>query len=124
MNEKNPVKFLGFVRPSSIYAKFRIETPEYEEIIVAHGGDWTKEGAMSCHHHYKAYEDVQADLGAGYEFKAKEYVSLLKRTFFKFERESLSDDYSIVVPATGEEIYLEIYGVNFGRLYLLWHGEI
>lgn len=124
MNEKRPVERCGWVGPSSTYVKFSINTNQYDRILIAHEGRWTEDGDMLCHPHYHRYEDVQADLGCGYVFKDKEFVSILKRSFFLYEREWGCPEYSIVVPATGEEIYFEIYGVKDGSLELLWHGEV
>ncbi len=124
MNEKIPIDHCCFVGPSSSYAKFGINATEYDMILVAHEGHWTEEGDMCRHCHYKSYEAVQADLGCGFKFRDKEYVRTLDRSFFIFERDALSREYSLVVPATGEEKYFEIYGIKYGRLNLLWQSII
>ncbi len=117
------VKHVGFCGPSAIYAKFRIEETGYNQIIVAHEGRWCEENGMCCHPHFANYEDVQASLGSGLVFQGKEYVNLIHRSLFKFEYDD-TNEHILVVPATGEEISLEIYGVKYNQLDLLWKGEI
>ena len=68
----------------------------------------------------------QKDLGKGLSFVKKEYTENLNRSLFLFDFEYTSDKLHILaVPATGEEIYFEIYGVDqFGALVLLIEREL
>lgn len=137
---QSPVQCVGFVGPSNMYLKFLIDPTKYHTVIVAHEGDWTGSEAMACHRHYPTYEAVQAWLGNGFRFRGKEYVRLIDRSLFKFEwdssvvksslfgflmtgKEFERSESSIAIPATGEEVWCEIYGEENGRLYLLWEGE-
>lgn len=98
-----------------------------EKILIAHEYDWTHSTAMSCHQEYKLYEDVQRDLGKGLIFKCKEYSVLLNRSLFlyDFELSSKRTEVKIAVPATGEEVCFEIYGLDdCGKVYLLLGREL
>lgn len=59
-------------------------------------------------------------------FIRKEYSEVLKRSLFFFDFEDTSNgNYVLAVPATGEEIYFEIYGVDqSGSLVLLLEREL
>ena len=81
-------------------------------ILVAHEGDWTKEEGMSCHSEYKFYEDVQCDLGKGLVFRVKGFSTINRRSLFLFDVDKAYNEHILAVPATGEEIYFEIYGVD------------
>lgn len=94
--------------------------------MVAHEGDWLDTDGMPCHSKYKFYEYVQKTLGKGLTFIYKEYSKILNRSLFLFDFEFTSNNYYIlVVPATGEEINFEIYGVDHsGALVLLDKREL
>ena len=68
----------------------------------------------------------QKDLGKGLTFIRKEYSENRKRSLFLFDFEYVSDgNYLLAVPATGEEIYFEIYGVDqSGAMVLLVEREL
>lgn len=123
------VFFLGW---KGTYAFFEIKRgmlpngKMFERILVSHEGNWIDSNGMICHPDYKLYEDVQAALGKGLTFVKKEYSKLMNRSRFLYDFEYQSDgDYVLAVPATGEEIYFEIYGVDqFGALVLLVEREL
>lgn len=57
----------------------------------------------------------------------KEYSKLLNRSLFLYEIAPPVKGlgYKIAVPATGEEVYFEIYGVDSnGIQYLMLHREL
>lgn len=127
MGNRDYVEFLGW---EGTYAKFKIRRAKLpnggtlERIIVAHEGDWTTAEGMWCYREYEAYEEVQKELGRGLSFIAKEYSDVLKRSLisysFKYGSEAI-----LAVPATGEEIYFEIYGSDRNHgLYLLVEREL
>lgn len=125
------INFLNFCGPSRIYASFHIDRMDLPNgknltaILVAHEGDWTTEEGMSCHFPYKRYEDVQKDLGKGLIFKRKGFSKVNRRSLFLFDIDKTSNEHILAVPATGEEIYFEIYGIDkSGDLVLLVEREL
>ena len=125
------INFLNFCGPSRIYASFHIDRMDLPNgknltaILVAHEGDWTTEEGMSCHFPYKRYEDVQKDLGKGLVFKRKGFSKVNHRSLFLFDIDKTSNEHILAVPATGEEIYFEIYGIDkSGDLVLLVDREL
>lgn len=120
------VNFLGWNGPGSLYAFFKVAQGEMSKLLVAHEGNWLDERGMSFYPDYELYEDVQKDLGKGLRFIKKEYSKLLKRSIFLYDFEYNNDrEYILAVPATGEEIYFEIYGVDrHGALVLLVEREL
>lgn len=129
MDDNELVQFAGY---NGSYAMFRIARKmlpngnSFEKLLVAHEGHWIDEAGMICHPKYKFYEDVQADLGKGLTFVKKEYSELLRRSLFLYDFERTSDaEYILSVPATGEEISFEIYGIdNLGTKVLLMEREL
>lgn len=121
------IKFLGWGGPKSHYGLFEIKRGmlpngnSFEKILVAHEGECIDVDSMSFHEEFKLYEDVQKELGKGLSFLEKEYSEHRNRSFFLYDFEYTDDgEYILAVPATGEEIYSEIYGVDqFGSLNLL-----
>lgn len=119
-------EFLGW---KGSYALFKIKRGvlpngnSFEELLVAHEGNWT---TRIGYPEYEHYEDVQKDLGKGLTFETKEYSELHKRSFFLYSFDwSGYGEYILAVPATGEEIYFEIYGVDsYGALVLLVEREL
>ncbi|MGN0213930.1 MAG: hypothetical protein ACI4AH_03870 [Muribaculaceae bacterium] len=129
--ETRHVSFINWCGPSYIYASFqinRIDLPSGKDIIsimVAHEGDWLSEEGMSCNPHYRRYEDVQEDLGKGLIFRQKGFSEINCRSLFLFDIDKKSQKHILAVPATGEEIYFEIYGVDTnGDLVLLDKREL
>ncbi len=127
MENRDFVEFLGW---EGSYARFKIRRERLpngqtlERIIVAHEGDWTQAEGMSCHPEYDAYEDVQEALGSGLTFVAKEFSEMLRRSLFTYAFEYGSEAV-LAVPATGEEIYFEIYGSDrYHGLFLLVEREL
>ena len=82
-----------------------------EKIIVCHQGNWTTEDAMNCHPQFEKYEDVQAAMGHGLHLIKKYFLPDKNRTCFEYRL--LEKECMLVVPATGEEIDFEIYGLGF-----------
>lgn len=124
------VKFLGW---QGSYARFQIRREKlpngniFKAIIVSHEGEWTKEESMLCHGEFCFYENVQNKLGRGLIFKEKGYIPILNRSFFRYDFMPfmLGREYILAVPATGEEIKFEIYGVDEGgALVLLCEREL
>lgn len=120
------VEFLGW---EGGYAKFKIKRTKLpngrtlERIIVAHEGDWITDGIWG-YRKYNAYEDVQNALGSGLAFIEKEYSAVLKRSLMSYSFEYGSEAI-LAVPATGEEIYFEIYGSDrLHGMYLLVEREL
>ena len=138
------VKFLD--RPMGCYARFEISVGllpnghRMERIIVAHEGRfWIEPNGMKYYPKYNSYEQVQEGLGQGLTFITKEYSSDMERSLFEYAityrrppKRSLFE-YTVgypapiilAVPATGEEIYFDIYGIDQDRqMYRLFHGEL
>lgn len=123
------VKFLGWNGTYAIFSIKRGILPNeknFERVLVAHEGHWVDSDGMFCYPEYELYEDVQKGLGKGLTFVKKEYSEFLKRSLFLYEFNYEPDgNYVLAVPATGEEIYFEIYGVDqFGGLVLLVEREL
>ena len=125
------INFLNFCGPSRIYASFHIDRMDLPKgknlmaILVAHEGDWTTEEGMYCHDHYKYYENVQSDLGKGLVFRRKGFSAINSKSLFLFEIDKTCNEHILAVPATGEEIYFEIYGIDkSGDLVLLVDREL
>ena len=130
-SETRHISFINWCGPSHIYASFQInrtDLPSDREmrfLLVAHEGDWTTEEGMSCHSAYKRYEDVQKDLGKGLVFRRKGISKVNRRSLFLFEIDKTCNEHILAVPATGEEIYFEIYGIDAdGNLVLLVKQEL
>lgn len=123
------VEFLGW---EGSYARFRIHKTalpngnDFEQIAVTHEGDWISYGAMCCHTEYQHYEDVQQSKGKGLIFIGKQFREDIKRSEFKFRFLPWGcNDHILAVPATGEEIYFEIYGLDSnGNSVLLDEREL
>ena len=64
------------------------------------------------HTNREIYEDVQGDLGKGLVFRRKGFSVINRRSLFLFEIDKTCNEHILAVPATGEEIYFEIYGVD------------
>ena len=90
-----------------------------DKILIIHEGDWIGEEAMTCHPRYTRYEDVQFDMGDGLLLLRK-WFSLEKRRSY-FEYKMIKNKSLLAVPATGEEIDFEIYGIgtNNNKILLL-----
>lgn len=127
MENRDFIEFLGW---EGSYAKFKVKRGQLpngrtiERIIVAHEGNWTTADGMWCYREYDSYEDVQKKLGSGLSFIAKEYSDVLKRSLISYSFE-YGSEVILAVPATGEEIYFEIYGSDRNHgLYLLVELEL
>lgn len=125
------IKFTGWEK--GVYGTFQLESALLqpgiwaERILIAHEGDWMDAARMRFYKGYENYEEVQQDLGDGLKFVGKEYSKLLNRSFFLYEivRPVKGLGYKIVVPATGEEVYFEIYGLDSkGIQYLMLQREL
>lgn len=127
MVNRDFIEFLGW---EGTYAKFKIKRAQLpnsgtlERIIVAHEGDWTTTESMGCYPEFDSYENVQKELGSGLTFISKEYSNVMKRSLFSYSFDYGSEAI-LAVPATGEEIFFEIYGSDrYHGLYLLIEGEL
>lgn len=123
------VEFLGW---EGSYARFRIhKTPlpngyDFKQVVVTHEGDWISVGAMCCYPEYRHYEDVQQSMGKGLIFIGKQFRGDIKRSVFRFKFWPWgSGEYILAVPATGEEVCFEIYGIDSkGNSTLLVEREL
>lgn len=127
MENRNFVEFLGW---EGSYARFKIKRAKLpngrtiERIIVAHEGNWTNTDGLMSYREYHAYEDVQKALGNGLNFIAKEYSTIMNRSLFSYSFD-FGSEAVLAVPATGEEIYFEIYGSDqYHGLFLLVEREL
>lgn len=84
-----------------------------DKIRISHEGNWIDEDAMICHPKYDKYEDVQKELGKGLWFLRKWYSPQERKSNFEFK--VLNNESILAVPATGEEIDFEIYGLGPAR---------
>lgn len=93
-------------------------------IIVAHELDWV-EGERTYHQYSSGYEAIQEKLGINLKFVCKEHSETLQRTLVRYEFEDNYKAGLLFTPATGEEIYFEIYGIDdmHSVLHLMWKGE-
>ena len=96
----------------------------FKRVIVAHEGNWLTSDFRQFYG-YDTYEDAQRKYGIGLIFVSKEYSDVLNRTLFSFEFEDFFSEAILAVPATGEEIYFEVYGSdNNHGLVLLTEREL
>lgn len=69
-------------------------------------------------------ENIEKALGYGLDFDAKEYSTIMKRSLFSYSLDYVKDAV-LAVPATGEEIYFEIYGADDHHgMFLLVEREL
>lgn len=127
MENRDFIEFLGW---EGSYAKFKVKRAllpngrSLDHIIVAHEGNWITTDGIWFYREYNAYEDVQQKLGTGLLFIAKEYSEVLNRSLVSYSFE-YGNEAILAVPATGEEIYFEIYGSDRNHgLYLLVEREL
>lgn len=81
-----------------------------DKILISHEGDWIGEDSMICHPGYDRYEDVQYDMGDGLFLLRKWFSPENRRSFFEYKM--IKNKSLLAVPATGEEIDFEIYGIG------------
>lgn len=132
IKEPASIVFQNYCGPNHLYASFRIKKGRLpngygiEKILVAHEGNWFGEEGMMCHTDYRYYEDVQTYLGKGLRCIKKEYSQRDRSSLFLYEYiYNSEDEYILAVPATGEEIYIKIYGVDScGGRHLLVEMEL
>lgn len=124
------IEFIGWEHVYGIFRMNSVILPDgksIKELLFVHEGDWIHSGAMSFYQEYLLYEDVQHYLGRGLIFKGKEYSVLFKRSLFLYDidRSSKNTEIKICVPATGEEVDFEIYGLDYDdRAHLLIKIEL
>lgn len=127
MKKNEFVEFLGWKGTDALFKIKKGILPNdrlLKRIIVAHEGDWISSIGGLCVHGFKRHEDVQKRLGFGLNFMSKEYSKSLNRSLFFYSFED-GDEATLAVPATGEEIYFEIYGSDGHHgLYLLVEQEL
>lgn len=75
---------------------------------------------------WESLEQMQEDLGNRLKLESlEECRPLRRRTICRYSFEYGKGDYILAFPATGEEIYFEIYAVgHFGELILQYHREL
>lgn len=107
---------IAFKEWKGLYALFELtkgmlyDNQVIDRIIISHEGDWIGEDAMMCYPQYSRYEDVQYDLGGGLFLLRKWFSSEKRRSYFEYKM--LKNKSVLAVPATGEEMDFEIYGVG------------
>lgn len=120
MNNNALIDFKGWNDKYALFAigKGIIQNNQVlDKIVVCHQGNWASEDAMMCHPEYKKYEDVQVALGHGLKLLNKYYLPDKNRTCFEYlvnERDCV-----LAVPATGEEINFEVYGIDSNNIKTL-----
>lgn len=107
-----------------IIAPVTEEGKRIKGVIVAHELDWV-EGDRAYHQYSSGYEAIQEKIGVNLKFVYKEHSETVHRTLVRYD---LEDNYKaglLFTPATGEEIYFEIYGIDdtHGVLHIMWKGE-
>ena len=130
MNNK-AIRRLDYCGPQYSVARFRIDKSllpiRTDALLVAQEGHCIDEGMLKIPHGYTSYHEIQHALGNGMTLIEKEHSSILKRNLFLYQFNWLSDkdDYLLAFPATGEEVYFEIYAMDtFNVLHLLLHCEL
>lgn len=113
----------GFFRAWYV-APFTKEDVKIKGIVVAHEMDWV-DGERSYRQYSSGYEAIQQKFGVNLKFICKERSLTMGRILVRYDFE---DDYKpglLFTPATGEEIYFEIYGIDerYGVLRLMWTSE-
>lgn len=122
--EKDLLEHIGCGGPSNLYEKYRISSPALGgKIIVSLQDNWLDGNCKECHPHFDSYEDLQSAVGEGLEFIDKEYVSVIKRTFFVFSRVN-HDEFTLAIPTAAEDFSfdMEIFESRASPLHLLWAG--
>lgn len=98
----------------------------YVSILVVHEGNWTKPlnnrfSWPECEY----YEHAQKVFGYGLDFIEKNYDESNHCTYFHFRLSKNHLTHKLVVPATGEELYFKIYGIDqLGNKELLINMEL
>lgn len=125
------IRRLDYCGPQYSVARFRIDKSllpiQTDALLVAQEGHCIDEGMLKIPHGYTSYHEIQHALGNGMTLIEKEHSSILKRNLFLYQFNWLSDkdDYLLAFPATGEEIYFEIYAMDrFDVAHLLLHCEL
>ena len=125
------IRRLDYCGPQHSVARFRIDKSflpiQTDTLLVAQEGHYIDEGMLKIPHGYTSYHEIQHALGNGMTLIEKEHSSILKRNLFLYQFNRLldKDDYLLAFPATGEEIYFEIYAMDrFNVAHLLLHCEI
>lgn len=126
------IQKLSYCGPKYTVARFKIDKSllptKTKALLVAQEGNCIDERYLEDWHGYSSYHDIQQALGNGMTLIEKEYSTMLKRKLFLYQLDwipSNNDDYMLVFPATGEEIYFEIYAMDtFNVLHLLSHCEL
>lgn len=126
------IQKLSYCGPKYTVARFKIDKSllptKTKALLVAQEGHCIDERYLEDWHGYSSYHDIQQALGHGMTLIEKEYSTMLKRKLFLYQLDwipSNNDDYILAFPATGEEIYFEIYAMDtFNILHLMLHCEL
>lgn len=121
------VQKLGYFGPKHTIACFRLNLHGVESLLVTHEGfELRDEVFYFCTTH--AYPDchkIQSNLGKGLTLVRKEHSSILKRGMYLYEVSNSADEYILAFPATGEEVYFEIYALDYtGAMHLILSTEL
>lgn len=129
----NIIKFCGWTGPQSSYGLFMIDrysdalenSDPYVSILIVHEGNRTKPLNNISWPECEYYEQAQKVFGYGLDFIEKNYDQLNHCTSFLFRLSNNLIMHKLVVPATGEDFYFKIYGINqFGNKKLLIEMEL
>ncbi len=125
------VTCLGHDGPFGLYLAWLVsrisDNGEYlKGIIIAHEVDWTNPESMKGYHQFSfSYQAAQDKLGRNLKYVGMERSELMRRTFIRFDFDEFKESALLFTPATGEELYFEIYGISEQNLGLipLFSGE-
>ena len=119
---------MGYFGPKHTIACFRLNLHGVESLLVTHEGFVLKDEVLYDFHMLHGYPDchkIQSDLGKGLTLVRKEHSSILKRGMYLYEVSNSADEYILAFPATGEELYFEIYALDYtGAMHLILSTEL
>ena len=95
-------------------------------ILIAHEVDWRNPECMKGYHQFSfSYQAAQEKFGRNLKYVGMERSELMRRTLIRFDFEKFTDSALLFTPATGEELYFEIYGISeyHSDLIPLFSGE-
>ncbi len=123
------VQKLGYFGPEHTIACFRLNLHcDVKSLLVTHEGFVLKDEVLYDFHMLHGYPDcnkIQSDLGKGLTLVSKEHSSILKRGMYLYEVSNTADECILAFPATGEELYFEIYALDYtGAMHLILSTEL
>ena len=122
------VQKLGYFGPEHTIACFRLNLhSDVKSLLVSHEG-FVLSDEMSyfqMHHGYPNCNKIKSDLGNGLTLVSKEHSSILKRGMYLYEVSNTEYECILAFPATGEELYFEIYALDYtGAMHLILSTEL